>query len=266
MKQMTQEQFEAKVKDLHPTLTITSEYRSTNHDISYHCNTCQHEDTMKAGNMIYQFQGCKRCNLKTRKKRVLATDKFLEKVAIAHPTLTITSEYRGVMGKVGYHCNVCGHDGEKSVNALLYAPVRQGCSHCSKSSGGIGGLNAHSEEKLKIRGITGGRFYVAHLTNESGVNCYKIGITTQTFAARAMNFRFLSKCKVEKVYEIFAMSHSDLVLIESIFKQTHKDSRYDWVKKWFGSAECFVFGSHEEAIAAAEAAVGHALKLIEEIG
>lgn len=133
-KATTHEEFVAKIKRIHPNLTVLGTFRNTNVRVSVKCLVCGFEWDGVPANML-AGDGCRKCgSQKAHQKFVRDHEDFVIDVAKANPDVEILGKYTGRHSPVQVKCRICGYVWEPRASSLLRGSTHKGAKTMHKEN------------------------------------------------------------------------------------------------------------------------------------
>lgn len=132
-KSITHDDFVARMKELHPNISVCGKYVNANARVEVVCNVCGNRWNGVPANML-AGDGCWRCGCKARgEAQKTSFDEYLARLAEVNPDIAIKREsYDGSCSRVQATCKKCGTTWWPVAKTLVRkSPC--GCPNCRKS-------------------------------------------------------------------------------------------------------------------------------------
>lgn len=135
-KKLSQEEFEARVKEKLPTIEILSEYKGRREKVLRKCTVCGDVRWVLAGSLFAKNAGCAFCAIeKSAKAKVKTTEQYKKELAEKQPYIELISEYAGTDNKVRLRCKIDGTEWENTAYSALHNTYP--CPECFKKNRNI---------------------------------------------------------------------------------------------------------------------------------
>lgn len=133
-RQKTTEDFIAELAAVTSTIEVLGEYRGRDCKIKVRCETCSHEWSARAGNLLSGY-GCPNCKALNHSLRSRKThDQFVRELSLCNPSVEALGRYVTNKKKVLVRGKSCGHEWQASPTHLLNG---SGCPVCAGRHQGI---------------------------------------------------------------------------------------------------------------------------------
>jgi len=123
---LTNEQFLKRMKSIHPSIIVLSDYKNAKSYIDCECKKCGYKWHSQALSLL-AGTGCPKCAGTLKKTHI----DFCNEINQFFPTLEVLGEYKNAHTKVLMRCNNCGCEWMTKPNNLLNG---EGCPDCAEKS------------------------------------------------------------------------------------------------------------------------------------
>ena len=127
-KRYTKEEFQEKLRLIHPEMEVTGEYINSKTKIEVHCNKCGNTWSVVPASLLHGT-GCPKCNKRFRRN----TQGFIEELHALSPHITVLGNYKNAHEKIQVKCNRCGTEWYAEPNGLLKGNDCPVCGHSQSS-------------------------------------------------------------------------------------------------------------------------------------